>query len=241
MKKFLGILFLLIVAAFGVCAYFFPGLPYYYKTKHEFRETGSIWYELPDKLPELSSDSYDLYSSLGLRITAWKDMEPVHTEEKDAVMWGSKDTNLFVSVCQDTLGENYDFLDMTGIDPEDLENYCKKAQRSTPQNKGEFVRLAAMLTMDDIDLHSSRNAKTFYKIMNCKNDLISEDASSVKFYPAEGVGFLGFIQTNDTPDGQYAFINIYPERDKKHRYILSMSVTDWDEVIAIAQSIQLTE
>ena len=83
MKKFLGILFLLIIAAFGACAYFFPGLPYYYKTKHEFRETGSIWYELPDKLPELSSDSYDLYSALGLRITAWKGMEPVHTEEKD--------------------------------------------------------------------------------------------------------------------------------------------------------------
>ena len=103
------------------------------------------------------------------------------------------------------------------------------------------MRLAATLTMKDIDIHSSRNAKTFYKIMNCKNDLIFEDVSSAKFYPVEGVGFRGFLQTNDASDGQYAFINIYPERDKKHRYILSMSVTDWDEVIAMAESIQLTE
>ncbi len=241
MKKILGILFFLIIAAIGVCAYFFPGLPYYFKIRHEFSETGSIWYHVPEKLPELGSDSYDLYSSLGVRLTAWEGMEPVHTEEKDTVMWGSKDTKLFVSICQETLGENSDFLDMTGIDPEDLDTYCKKAQKTTPGNKCEFVRLAAMLTMDDFDIHSAQNAKTFYKIMTCKNDLINGEPGSLRFYPAEGVGFQGFLQTIDNSEGKYAFINIYPERDKKHFYILSMTVTDWDEVIAIAESIQLTE
>ena len=240
MKKILGILFFVIIAALGVCAYFFPGLPYYFKTKQEFSETGSIWYDIPQNLPELSK-GYDLYSSLGVRITAWEGMEPVRTDEKDSVMWGSKDTNLFVSVCVNTLGENDDFLDMTGIDPEDLENYCLKKHKTPPDNKCEFVRLATTLTMNDIDIHSSRNAKTFYKIMNCKNDMLRQNFNSMKFYPVEGVGFQGFLQTTDAPEGKYAFINIYPEKDKKHFYILSMSVTDWDEVIAIAESIQLTE
>ena len=239
MKKIFGVLFFLIIAAIGVCAYFFPGLPYYYKTKHEFDETGSIWYDVPKELPELS-DGYDLYSSLGVRITAWKGMEPVRTDEKDAVMWGSKDENLFVSVCVDTLGENYDFLDMTGIDPEDLDRYCRKIQKTTPENKYEFVRLASMLTMDDFDLRSRKNAKTAYRIMSCKNDLIAGESNKVSFYPVDGVGFRGFLITHDTPEGQTAFINIYPEMDKRHRYILSMSVTDWNEVLAIAESVQLT-
>ena len=240
MKKFLGALFLLVIAGLGICAYFFPGLPYYYKCKHDFITTDSIWYDIPGDIPKLG-ENYDTYSSLGVRITAWEGMEPVRTDEKDSVMWGNKDTNLFVSVYSDTLGDNYDFLDMTGIDPEDLNAYCKKMHKTPPENKYEFVRLAAMLTMDDFDIHSRKNAKTFYKIMSCKNDIISDEANSVKFYPVEGVGYRGFLLTQDTPEGQLSNINIYPEKDRRRRYILATSVTDWDEVIAIAESIQLTE
>ena len=47
MKKFLGILFLLIIVAAGVCAYFFPGIPYKYKCTHELELTDSIWETFP--------------------------------------------------------------------------------------------------------------------------------------------------------------------------------------------------
>lgn len=240
MKKFFGILFLLVIAAICICAYFFPGLPYYYKCRHDFITTESIWQDIPKDLPSLK-EGYDTYSTHGIRITAWENMEPVRTDEKNSVMWGNKDTNLFVSVYTDTLGENYDFLDMTGIDHKDLEAYCKEMHKTPPENKCEFLRLAAMLTMDDFDVHSMKNAKTFYKIMSCKNEIISESSNTVRFYPVDGIGYRGFLLTTDTPEGQVSAINIYPENDKHHRYIIATSVTDWNEVIAIAESIQLTE
>ena len=56
MKKFFGILFLLIIAAAGVCAYFFPGIPYKYKCTHELQLTDSIWETIPDDLPPLPED-----------------------------------------------------------------------------------------------------------------------------------------------------------------------------------------
>ena len=39
---------------------------------------------------------------------------------------------------------------------------------------------------------------------------------------------------------KYVVANIYPEKDKKTRYIVIISFTELDEVLAIAESIKLT-
>ena len=81
MKKFLGILFLLIVIAIGVAAYFFPGIPYYYKCTHEFELLENTVSELP--AGSVLPDDYADYSNLGVRVTAWGDMEAQRTDDKN--------------------------------------------------------------------------------------------------------------------------------------------------------------
>ena len=66
----------------------------------------------------------------------------------------------------------------------------------------------------------------------------------IKFYPVDGVGYRGYLLSGVDPDGDhgyknYAIINVYPEKDKHTRYIITLSVTDWNEVLAIAESIKL--
>lgn len=240
MKKFFGILFLLIIVSVGAAAYFFPGTPWYYKVKHEFALTDSIWETYPEGLPELPKD-YEVYSDLGLRITAWNGMKPEIEEDKDSAEWHSDDKSRFVYIHRETLSDSYDFLDNTGITTEALERFCKEAEKTTPENIGELMRLIAMLTMDDFDIHDSKNAKTFYKLMDIKNESYLGEGYPVRYYPADGVGYRGILVTAQAPDGKYANISIYPEKDKHHRYLLELSVTDWDEILKITESIQLTE
>lgn len=240
MKKFFGILFLLLIVSAGAAAYFFPGIPWYYKVKHEFALTDSIWEAYPEELSGLPED-YEVYSDLGLRITAWNDMKPVIEEDNDSAMWHNDDESHFVYIHRETLSDSYDFLDNTGITPEALERFCKEAEKTTPENTCELMRLTAMLTMDDFDIHDSKNAKTFHKLMRIKNESYLGEGYPVKYYPADGVGYRGILMTADAPDGKYANIIIYPEKDKHHRYLLELSVTDWDEILEITESIQLTE
>ena len=245
MKKILGILFLLIIIAAGVCAYFFPGIPYYYKCTHEFEVRDSIWEELPKDLPELS-EGYADFSTLGVRITAWNDMEAQRTPDDNTVTWANEDESHVITVYQERVNESSDFLDMTGIDHDDLDAYCKDAEKTTPESKYEFVKLMASLTMDDFDIHNYKNSKTFYKIMKQKNDAPFTDRNNpVKFYPVDGVGYRGDLVKDiavepETASGNYLIINIYPEKDKKTRYIISVRLGDLNESLAIAESIKLT-
>jgi hypothetical protein len=239
MKKFLGILFLLVIIAAGVCAYIFPGTPYYYKCTHELHITDNIWEKAPEGLPKLSEGFAD-FSSMGVRITAWNDMETVNTGSKENVTWQNDNGSHSVSISVEHLSENDDFLDRTGITPEELDQYCKNAEKTTPENKYEFVKLFASLTMDDFDIHNFKNSKTFYKLMLCKDDLYSAGEVPIKIYPVDGVGFRGYLLTEQNGGQKNAVINIYPEKDKKTRYIIELSVTDWNEILAIANSIKLT-
>lgn len=240
MKKFLGILFLLIVIAIGVAAYFFPGIPYYYKCTHEFKLMDSIISDLPTDLPPVSDEPAD-YSALGIKLTAWEDMEPVRTDDKNSSIWENEDRSHFISVYAESLGSNYDFLDRTGISHEDLDRYCKKMEKTTPETLPEFVKLVCSLTMEDFDIHDSKNAKTFYRMMDIKNKEYIDDIHQINFYTADGVGYRGYLKTANAPAGDYALINIYPDKDKQKRYIIEMSVTDWNEVKAVTESIKLTE
>lgn len=239
MKKFLGILFLLVIIAAGVCAYIFPGTPYYYKCTHELHITDNIWEKVPDDLPKLN-DGYADFSSMGIRITAWNDMETVNTSSKDNVTWQNDNGSHCVNLMMEHQSENDDFLDRTGITPEDLDQYCKKAEKTTPENKYEFVKLFASITMDDFDIHNFKNSKTFYKLMLCKDDLYSTGEAPAKIYPVDGVGFRGYLITDQTDGKKNAVINIYPEKEKKTRYIIDLSVTDQEDVVAVAESIKLT-
>ncbi|MCR4795942.1 MULTISPECIES: hypothetical protein [Ruminococcus] len=245
MKKILGILFLLIIVAAGVCAYFFPGIPYYYKCTHELEIRDSIWEELPKDLPKLS-EGYADFSTMGVRITAWNDMEAQRAADDNAVTWANEDKSHMINISQERINESSDFLDMTGITHDDLDAYCKDAEKTTPESKYEFVKLMASLTMDDFDIHNYKNSKTFYRIMKLKSDdFYFGKEFPVKFYPVDGVGYRGYLLSSVEPDGdhgyaKFAVINIYPEKDKKTRYIIDISVTDWNEVLAIANSIKLT-
>lgn len=245
MKKFLGILFLLILIAAGVCAYFFPGIPYYYKCTHELEMTDNIWEDIPKDLPKLS-EGYADFSTMGIRITAWNDMEAQRTNDENNVTWANKDESHYVTVYSERINENDDFLDMTGISHDDLAAYCKSAEKTVPETKYEFVKLMASITMNDFDIHSYKNSKTFYRIMKLKSeDLYFGKEFPVKFYPVDGVGYRGYLVSAVGPDGNhgyenYTIINIYPEKDKHTRYIIDISVTDWNEVLAIANNIKLT-
>lgn len=241
MKKFLGILVLLIIVAAGVCAYLFPGTPYYYKCTHELELTENIWEGTPTDIKPLPED-YKNYDGFGVRITAWGDMKLRPTGDEKSSVWSNEDNSHLICITQERISENEDFLDMTGINHDDLNAYCMDTEKTTPENKYEFVKLMASLTMDDFDIHNYKNSKTFYKIMKKKNEDFCDDAGKpLRLCPVDGVGFRGFLMTAKSPDkNAHAVINIYPEKDKRTRYIIDLSVTSPDEVIAVAESIKLT-
>ncbi len=240
MKKILGILFLLIVIAIGICAYFFPGIPYRYKCTHEFKLLDSIYSEVPADLAPLPADYAD-YSNLGIRITAWNDMEAVRTEDKNEALWENEDKSHTIHVKTETLGDNYDFLDRTGITHEALNSYCKKVGKTPPETNHEFVRLIMSLTMEDFDIHDMKNAKTFYKLMSLKNEEFMGLNCPVRYYSADGVGYKGYMKTVEMPSEKTAVINIYPDKNNHRHYTIELSVTDWNEILAISESIKLTE
>lgn len=238
MKKILGIIIILVIASAGACAYFFPGIPYYYKCTHELY-TESIWKNIPDELPELKTGFTD-FSTGEVRMTAWDDMEAQRSGTNDTVSWANEDETHFISITSEVRSENEDFLDRTGITHEDLDKYCKAAEKTTPENTYELVKLMAGLTMDDFDIHNFRNSKTFYKLMKLKNELYTGEELPTALYPIDGVGYRGYLAASTGPEEDLSLINIYPERDRHKRYIIAISVTDWNEVIAAAKSIKLT-
>ena len=235
MKKFMGILFLLIIAAAGVCAYFFPGIPYYYKCTHDIDLRESIWEDAPEGV-ELPAERAD-YSSFGVRLDAWSDMKPERTDDKNSVMWANADKSHLVFISAERLSDNDDFLDRTGISHEALDRYCKAVEKTTPENRYEFMKLVASLTMDDFDIHNFKNSKTFYLLMKIKNEMYLGEEFPAKLYCIDGVGFRGFLYTSTGLEDEFALINIYPERDK---HMLEISAENWDEAIAAAKSIKLT-
>ncbi|SEH57162.1 hypothetical protein SAMN02910265_01543 [Ruminococcus flavefaciens] len=245
MKKILGILFLLILVAAGVCAYFFPGIPYYYKCTHELELRDNIWQEIPKDLPKLS-EGYADFQTMDIRVTAWNDIEAQRKGDDNNVTWANEDHSHFITIFSERINESEDFLDMTGIDHGELDAYCKDAEKTTPESKYEFVKLMASLTMDDFDIHNYKNSKTFYKIMKQKNeDIFKNRAYPVSFYPVDGVGYRGYLVKGleygyEKNTDKYVVANIYPEKDKKTRYIVIISFTELDEVLAIAESIKLT-
>ncbi|MCR5600431.1 MAG: hypothetical protein K6G33_06815 [Ruminococcus sp.] len=240
MKKFLGILFLLVIIAAGVCAYVFPGTPYYYKCTHELDLTDNIWENAPTT-PEKLPDDYENYSGFDLRITAWGDMRSERTNNKEQLTWKNDDGSHTLSIFSEKLNENSDFLDRTGITKEALEKYCKTAEKTTPENAYEFIKLVTSLTMDDFDIHNFKNAKTFYQLMKLKEEYYMGDGYPARFYAVDGVGFRGFLITAKSPDNNnYAMVNIYPEKDKRTCYHIDLSVTDQEDVVAVAESIKLT-
>lgn len=238
MKKVLGIIILLVIVASGVCAYFFPGIPYYYKCTHELY-TENIWKNLPDDLPKLT-EGYTDFSTGEVRITAWDDMEAERSETNDTVSWANEDETHFVSITAEALNESEDFLDRTGIPHEDLDQYCKAVKKTPPENIYELMKLMAGLTMEDFDIHNFRNSKTFYKLMKLKNEVYAGEEFPTYFYPIDGVGYRGYLVAATGPEEDLSIINIYPEKDRHKRYIIAISVTDWNEVIAAAKSIKLT-
>lgn len=241
MKKFLGILFLLIVIAVGVTAYFFPGIPYYYKCTHDLELRDNITHELPADLAPLPDDFAD-YANLGIRMTAWGDMEAQHTGDKNQALWENKDKSHSISIYAETLSENYDFLDRTGISHEALDRYCKAVKKTTPETGYEFVKLVGSITMDDFDIHDMKNSKTFYKMMSIKNDLYMGEEHPVDLYIVDGVGYHGYMVTAEAPENhKEAIINIYPDKSKRKRYVIDLSFTDRDEILSIAGNIKLTE
>ena len=239
MKKFLGIFILLIFIAAGVCAYIFPGTPYYYKCTHDFEITDSIWNDIPNDLPKLSDDYAD-FSTLGIRITAWNDMEVRHTNDEKNVIWANEDNSHMVCVNQERINENEDFLDMTGINHNDLAAYCKSAEKTTPESEYEFTKLTASLTIKDFDIHNYKNSKTFYKIMKKKNeDFCNDSGTPLVFYPVDGVGYRGYLRTSKIADDNEAIITIFPEKDKRTRYTIAFSLGNINEALSIAESIKL--
>lgn len=240
MKKFLGILFLLIVIAVGVCVFFFPGIPYYYKCTHEFGLLENTVSELP--AGSVLPDDYADYSNLGVRVTAWGDMEAQRTDDKNQGLWENKDGSHVISVYAENLGDNYDFLDRTGISHEALDRYCKAVKKATPETPYDFMKLVGSVTMEDFDIHDSKNAKTFYRIMSMKNDLYTGEDHPVELYSVDGVGYHGYMVIAEAPENHTeTIINIYPEKNKHRRYIISLSFTDRDDILAIAEHIKLTE
>lgn len=241
MKKFLGILFLLIVIAIGVGAYFFPGLPYYYKCTHDLEFRESLTHELPIASPDVPENSAD-YANPGIRLTAWGDMEAQRTNDKNQALWENKDGSHTVSIYAETLGDNYDFLDRTNISHESLDRYCKAVKKTTPETNYEFVKLVCSLTMDDFDIHDLKNAKTFSKMMSIKNENFVRGNTPLAHYIVDGVGYHGFMLiSEDAESGKEAVINVYPEKNKHKRYIIILSFTDKDEILSIAGKIKLTE
>lgn len=236
MKRFLGILFLLVIVAAGVCAYFFPGIPYKYKCTHDLELTDSIWENIPENIPPLPAD-YSDYSNFGVRITAWNDMEPVRTNDKTKAKWLNSDEDCWIGITEERLSESDDFLDRTGISHEALDRYCKAVEKTTPENQYEFTKLVASLTMDDFDIHDFKNSKTFYLLMKTKNELY---LGSKMFYCADGVGFRGYFYTKHAPEANQGYMIIYPDRDKHTRYTIEISVFDYYQAFAMAESIKLT-
>ena len=164
MKKFLGILFLLIIVAAGVCAYLFPGIPYKYKCTNELQTTDSLWENAPEQLTPLSCDTAD-YSNFDLRMTAWDDMKPARTDSKDSAMWQNGDEIHRIKITEEHLSESEDFLDRTGISHEALDKYCRAVEKTTPESEYEFTKLVMSLNMEDLDIHNFKNSKTFYQLM----------------------------------------------------------------------------
>ena len=238
MKKFLGILFLLVIVAAGVCAYLFPGIPYKYKCTHELQYTDSIWETIPEKVQPFSSDSAD-YSNFGLRMTAWDDMKPIRTGDKSQAKWQNDDGTHYITITEQNLGENEDFLDRTGISHEALDKYCKAVEKTTPENGYEFTKLVMSLTMDDFDIHNFKNSKTFYQLMKEKNDAYFGENNPRKYYAVDGVGFRGCLHTETVANYNVAYVDIYPDRDKRTNYRISIIFTDTDEILSIADSIKL--
>ncbi|MBQ6034381.1 MAG: hypothetical protein IJL33_02675 [Ruminococcus sp.] len=239
MKKFFGILFLLVIVAAGVCAYFFPGIPYKYKCTHELQLTDSIWETIPDDLPPLPADYTD-YSSFGLRLTAWDDMKPMRTDDKSEAKWQNGDDTHYIIINELNISESDDFLDRTGISKEALDRYCKAVEKTTPENGYEFTKLKMSLTMEDFDIHDFKNSKTFYLMMKEKNEAYFGENNPKVYYSVDGVGFRGCLHIEKVSDYNMAYIDIYPERDKKTKYRIGIKVTDTNEILAIANSIKLT-
>lgn len=240
MKKFLGILILLIFIAAGVCAYIFPGTPYYYKCTHEFKITDNIW-ENATTEPLTSIADYENFTSPYLRITAWSDMKLRPSKDEKITIWANEDNSHLICITQERISENEDFLDMTGINHDDLDTYCKDTEKTTPENKYEFVKLMASLTMDDLDIHNYKDSKTFYKIMKKKNENFCNDAGEpLRLCPVDGVGYRGYLRTSQNANDNNIIITIFPEKDKRTRYVIELSETEWNEILAIANSIKLT-
>ena len=239
MKRFLGILFLLVIAAAVVCAYFFPGIPYKYKCTNELQTTYSLWNDTPENLQPISGDTAD-YSNFGLKLTAWDDMKPVRTDSKDSAMWQNGDEIHRIKITEEHLSESEDFLDRTGISHEALDKYCRAVEKTTPESEYEFTKLVMSLNMEDFDIHNFKNSKTFYLLMKCKNESYIDEGNPIRYYSVDGVGFRGYLITSQTPDGYMANINLYPERDKRTKYLLKISAEDFNEMFTIANSIKLT-
>ena len=239
MKKFLGILFLLIIVAAGVCAYLFPGIPYKYKCTNELQTTDSLWNDTPGNLQPISGETAD-YSNFGLKLTAWDDMKPVRTDSKDSAMWQNGDEIHRIGISEEHLSESEDFLDRTGISHEALDKYCRAVEKTTPESEYEFTKLVMSLNMEDFDIHNFKNSKTFYQLMKCKNESYIDESDPARYYSVDGVGFRGYLNTIETPDGYTAHVFLYPEREKRTRYIIKISTENFGDIFTIADSIKLT-
>ena len=239
MKKFLGILFLLVIIAAGVCAYIFPGTPYYYKCTHELHLTENIWESTPTDVKPLPED-YENYDGFGIRITAWGDMKLRLTKDEKTAIWSNEDNSHLICIAQECISENEDFLDMTGLTHDDLNAYCIQTEKTTPESKYEFVKLMASLTMDDFDIHNYKNSKTFYKIMKKKNDDFCDDTGKpLRLCSVDGVGYRGYLRTSKIANDNEITISIFPENDKRTRYVIALNSSEWNEILAIANSIKL--
>ena len=133
-----------------------------------------------------------------------------------------------------------DFLDRTGISHEALDKYCRAVEKTTPESEYEFTKLVMSLNMEDFDIHNFKNSKTFYQLMKCKNESYIDESDPARYNSVDGVGFRGYLNTIETPDGYTAHVFLYPEREKRTRYIIKISTENFGDIFTIADSIKLT-
>ena len=171
-----------VLAVIGCSAFAFQGMAVRFSHWDEFKNIEHVAVEDISQKNYDISDDWQEYSMNGISFTAPSGLEydeddgcytdVLSTDEKYRGNANARNIYIFGGELSQ-LGENSfrplkDLVDaVEGLTtPDELKDLCDWSGREYPQDGIDFVLLGADLNMDDFNIHSYKNAKTFFEIGN---------------------------------------------------------------------------
>lgn len=219
MKRVIQALVPLLILVVGLSV-FFQGLPWQFRVKEEY---GSLRHntltvmetmkeeDIPEGWKEYSVDGIAFYAPSGLR----------YDEDESSNRGGScyTDGGTTVTVYDSFSGETHsvdDSLKELGITAADLRWFCKRTSKPYPLDEFEFIELCSGLSPTDLDIHSYKQSKIFYSLVELCPQLYDYPSGSFRADIIKGSNIRIYAATmSEEGKMPYIMATVYPDKDKK--------------------------